>query len=60
MVAHVFDNSNLSQEIFVIDTWGGVIYMLFETWSQEHTYDPSDYMGTRLYKLFRVTLLKIA
>ena len=25
MVTHVFDNSNLSQEIFAIDTWGAVI-----------------------------------
>ena len=24
MVIHVFDNSNLSQEIFVIETWGAV------------------------------------
>ena len=25
MVTHVFDNSNLSQEIFPIDTWGAVV-----------------------------------
>ena len=28
MVTHVFDNSNLSQEIFAIDTWGAVICSL--------------------------------
>ena len=28
MVAHVFDNSNLSQEIFAIVTWGAVICSL--------------------------------
>ena len=28
MVMHVFDNSNLSQEIFAIDTWGAVICFL--------------------------------
>ena len=28
MVMHVFDNSNLSQEIFAIDTWGAVICSL--------------------------------
>ena len=28
MVTHVFDNSNLSQEIFAIDTWGAVICFL--------------------------------
>ena len=28
MVTHVFDNSNLSQEIFEIDTWGAVICSL--------------------------------
>ena len=27
-VMHVFDNSNLSQEIFAIDAWGGVICSL--------------------------------
>ena len=47
MVTHVFDNSNLSQEIFAIDTWGAVI-CFFGTWSQAHAYDPSDYMETRL------------
>ena len=26
MVTHVFDNTNLSQEIFAIDTWGAVIF----------------------------------
>ena len=46
MVTHVFDNSNLSQEIFAIDTWRAV--MLFGTWSHAHAYDPSDYMETRL------------
>ena len=28
MVTHVLDNSNLSQEIFVIDAWGAVICSL--------------------------------
>ena len=28
MVTHVFDNSNLSQEVFAIDTWGAVICSL--------------------------------
>ena len=28
IVAYVFDNSNLSQEIFAIDTWGAVICFL--------------------------------
>ena len=28
MVTHVFDNSNLSQEIFAIDTWASVICSL--------------------------------
>ena len=28
MVMHVFDNSNLSQEIFAIETWGAVICSL--------------------------------
>ena len=28
MVTHVFDNSNLSQEIFAISTWGAVICSL--------------------------------
>ena len=28
MVTHVFDNSNLSQEIFAIDTWSAVICSL--------------------------------
>ena len=28
MVTHVFDNSNLSQEIFAIDTWGAIICSL--------------------------------
>ena len=28
MVMHVFDNSNLSQEIFPIDSWGAVICSL--------------------------------
>ena len=28
MVMHVFDNSNLSQEIFAIDVWGAVICFL--------------------------------
>ena len=28
IVTHVLDNSNLSQEIFVIDTWGAVICSL--------------------------------
>ena len=27
-VTHIFDNSNLSQEIFAIDTWGAVICSL--------------------------------
>ena len=37
-----FDNSNLSLEIFAIDTWGAVICSL------ERAYDPSNYMETRL------------
>ena len=28
IVAHISDNSNLSQEIFAIDTWGAVICSL--------------------------------
>ena len=28
MVTYAFDNSNLSQEIFAIDTWGAVICRL--------------------------------
>ena len=28
MVTHVSDNSNLSQEIFAVDTWGAVICSL--------------------------------
>ena len=28
MVTHAFDNNNLSQEIFAIDTWGAVICSL--------------------------------
>ena len=28
MVTHVFDNSNLSQVIFAINTWGAVIFSL--------------------------------
>ena len=28
MVTHVFDNSNLSQEIFAIDTWRAVLCSL--------------------------------
>ena len=28
MVTHAFDNNNLSQEIFTIDTWGAVICSL--------------------------------
>ena len=28
MVTHVFDNSNLSQEIFAIDAWRALIYSL--------------------------------
>ena len=28
MATHVFNNSNLSQEIFAIDTWGAVICSL--------------------------------
>ena len=28
MVTHVFDNSNLSQEIFAIDTWRAVVCSL--------------------------------
>ena len=43
MVTHVFDNSNLSHEIFAIDTWRAV-----STWSQTYAYDPSDYKETRL------------
>ena len=47
MVTHVFDNSNRSQDIFAIDTWGAVICSL-GIWSQAHAYDPSDHMETRL------------
>ena len=36
IVMHVFDNCNLSQEIFAIDTWGA------------HAHDPYDYMEPRL------------
>ena len=36
MITHVFDNSNLSQEIFAIDTCGA------------HAHDPYDYMEPRL------------
>ena len=43
-----FDNSNLSQEIFAIDTWRAVIYSLGDG-SQTHTCDLSDCMETRLY-----------
>ena len=57
MVAHVFDNSSLSQEIFAIDTWGAVICSLIGTWSQAHAYDPSNYMWNRLK--FRVELQPI-
>ena len=32
MLTHVFDNSNLSQEIFAIDTWGAVICSLGHGW----------------------------
>ena len=28
MITHVFDNSNISQEIFEIDTWRAVLYFL--------------------------------
>ena len=49
IVTLVSDNSNLSKEIFAIDTWGAV-NMLFGTWSQAHAYDPSDYMATGLNK----------
>ena len=45
---HVFDNSDLSQEIFVIDTWGAVICFLGHGRKQAHAYDPSDNMETRL------------
>ena len=48
MVMHVFDNSNLSYEIFAIDTWGAVMCSLGHAWSQAHAYDPSDNMETRL------------
>ena len=43
MITHVFDNSNLLQEIFAIDC-----NTLFVIWSQAHAYDPSDYIETRL------------
>ena len=47
MVTHVFGNSNHSQEIFAIDTWGAVIYSLGH--GRKHMlYDPSDYMETKL------------
>ena len=46
MVTHVFDNPNLSQEIFAIGTWRAVIYS--GTWSQTQAYDPSDYMESGL------------
>ena len=48
MVMHVFDNSNLSQVIFAIDTWRAVIYALGHGRKQVHACDPSDYMETSL------------
>ena len=39
MITHVFDNSNLSQEISAIDTERALICSL------GHAYDPCDYMG---------------
>ena len=47
MVTHVFDDSNLSQEIFPIDTWRAVICSLGHG-RKVHACDPSDYMETRL------------
>ena len=47
MIKHVFDNSNLSQEIFAIDTWRAVICSLGHG-RQAHAYDPSNNMETRL------------
>ena len=49
MVTHVFDNSNLSQEIFC-NRHLGSCKMLFGTWSQAHAYDPSDYASKRILK----------
>ena len=50
MVTHVFDNSNLSQEIFAIDAWRAIIYSLGH--GRKHmACDPSDYMETRVYTL---------
>ena len=48
MVSHVFDNSNLSQEIFAIDAWRAVISSLGH--GRKH-----DYMKTRLYTVFFYT-----
>ena len=47
MVTHVFDNSNISQEIFAIDSWRAVICSLGHD-RKAHAYDPSDYMETSL------------
>ena len=41
MVTHVFDNSNLSQEIFAIDTWGAVICSLEHSRKQMLTTFPT-------------------
>ena len=43
-ITHVFDNRNLSQEIFAIDTCN----MLVGTWSQAHAYDSSNYIEAKL------------
>ena len=44
-VKHVFDNSNLSQEIFAIDTWRAVICSLGH--GRKHML--TNYMETSLY-----------
>ena len=42
MVTHVFGTSNLSQEMFAIDTWGAVICFL-EHGRKHMLTNPSDY-----------------
>ena len=49
MVTHVFDNSNLSQETFSIDTWRAVIYFL-EHQTQTHACDLCDYIENQLHR----------
>ena len=49
MVTHVFDDSNLSQETFAIDTWRAVIYSLGHGRKHMLACNPSNYMEARLY-----------